>query len=279
VSYVDDVAARLRDLPRPTRAAALQDLRDLLAEGMDPAELGTPDEYAAVLRGGAPGSTDRPAARILGVPVEFRGATDSAVRSRIFDPSDSRVLVPRLLGLGWTVNLGAVAVRLGLLRPDDVDADVVAHIPPRVTAATRAVPWALAGVTALGVGAAWRTGERVPSHWGLTGRVDRWSDRRAALLPLVTGAVGAAWWASRAAPPEDRLVRTAVGAWVAGLTAKMAAVTALSARRPEAAHPGIALLGVTPTLAAAALLIVPVRAGLRAIGRGGDPAASGKDIP
>jgi len=36
-------------------------------------------------------------------------------------PADDRIIVPHALGMGWAINLGAVAVRLGVLQPDDAD--------------------------------------------------------------------------------------------------------------------------------------------------------------
>jgi len=127
--YVDDVAAHLGSLPAAERRAALGDLRDLLTEGVDPDDLGPAEDYAAALgarRGQEPSET---LGRVLGMPVDVRGTTDPHVRSRVFDPSDPRMVVPRVLGAGWRLNYGAVAVRLGLLRPDDYDDEVLAHIP------------------------------------------------------------------------------------------------------------------------------------------------------
>ncbi len=50
------------------------------------------------------------------------GLRPRGVFDRIADtwwrPSDPRLLLPRAVGLGWDVNLGAVAVRLKLIEPD-----------------------------------------------------------------------------------------------------------------------------------------------------------------
>lgn len=270
--FLDDVASHLAPLPAAARRAAVSDLRDLLAEGIEPAELGPANEYAATLRAtlGAEGDDgDEVQARVFGIPVDIRGATSARVRSRMFDPTDPRILVPRLLGAGWSPNFGAIAVRLGLIRPDDLDADVVAHIPERVKSVTRAVPWLLAAKTAALVAVAWRSGASVPSHWNGAGRVDGWSDRRVALLPLLAISGATAWWGTRPTPsPEDRLVRAAIGAWAGATTTSIAAVTVTSAWRPDAAHPEAAMIAVAPFVTAAAMLICPVRAGVRALGRG-----------
>ena len=42
---------------------------------------------------------------------------DPEARERWWDPSDPRIFVPRAIGLGWDVNLGAIAVKLGWLPP------------------------------------------------------------------------------------------------------------------------------------------------------------------
>ncbi len=40
---------------------------------------------------------------------------------RIWNPVDPRIMMPRTWGIGWTINFGAIAVRLGLVRPDDLE--------------------------------------------------------------------------------------------------------------------------------------------------------------
>lgn len=271
--YLAAVDSRLAGLPRASRRAALEDLSDLLRGGLAPADLGPAEEYAAqLLTGGAQ-------SRVLGVPVELRGATDPAVRARVFDPSDERIVVPRLFGAGWSLNLGALAVRLGLLRPDDLDAEVLGHIPPATLAAGRAVPPALAVLTAALAGVAWtratRGGSRsrlVPSQWGLSTRPDRWAPPGRTLLPLVALGGGAAWWGTRPAPgpdpdPADALVRRALATGIGATTALAAAVTAAATSRPAAPQPAVALLAVALPAAAGASFVWQVRAGLRALGR------------
>ncbi len=263
--YADDVAAHLGPLPAAERRAVLADLRDLLTEGVDPADLGPAEEHAAALAASA-AMPDREESlgRVLGLPVDVRAATHREVRSRIFDPSDDRLFVPRLLGAGWTVNHGALAVRLGLLRPDDLDEEVLAHIPASVERITRAIPWVAAAKTAIWAAIAWRTGTRVPTHWDATGQVDGWGDRRTALLPLVAVGAGAAWWGTRETPDAvDRLVRRALGASTASMTTAVALLTALSAHRPDQRHPEAVLVALAPLAMSTAMLTGPVRAGLR----------------
>lgn len=284
--YVDDVATHLRGLDARARRAALADLRDLLAEGVAPDELGPAEEYAAALRStlspdsGSGRSGQSPQGRVFGVPVDLRGATHAEIRSRAFDPADPRILVPRIMGAGWRLNYGALAVRLGLIRPDDLDAEVLAAIPPRVRAVTRAIPLVAAAKTAVWVCAAWRSGGRVPSNWDAAGRVTAWADRRAGLLPLAAIAGAAAWWGTREDhSPEDLLVRRAMAAAAGATTTAIGALTVWTMRDPDSPHRAAPLAAVVPVVTAAVMLICPVRAGLRALGTGGDPATPGKDIP
>jgi len=263
--YVDDVAAHLGSLPAAERRAALGDLRELLTEGVDPEDLGPAEDYAAALGVRREQGTSETLGHVLGLPVDVRGTTDPHVRSRVFDPSDPRMVVPRVLGAGWRLNYGAVAVRLGLLRPDDYDDEVLAHIPADVARLTRAMPWIVAAKTAVWAAVAWRTGREVPSNWDLSGRVSGWSDRRAVLPALVAIAAGSAAWASLAAAPDDRLVRQALATSAGSTTTTIALLTAWTSKRPDEPHPAVAAAVLAPLATTAAMLICPVRAGLRAL--------------
>ncbi|MEB0001886.1 DUF1648 domain-containing protein [Cryobacterium sp. RTC2.1] len=159
--------------------------------GTDAAARG-PRDLAA---GGLP-RTHR-AGRFLGVPYDTRQPTSERFASRSWDPSDPSILVPKALGIGWTVNFAALAVRAHLIRPDDED-EPFAEAPAWVVTATLAAP-ILAGVAFAALAAATWAGlpETVPSHWGLTGEPDGYSSRTANLL-LLSGFVllpllAAAW--------------------------------------------------------------------------------------
>lgn len=133
--YLDRVSAALRV---PAAQAGVDDLRSQLLERADVVgeaaacdELGPPERYASALDEAftdqAPDDFDPPAAeKLWGVPYSFR--VDGSWWRRLFNPSDPRILVPHVLGWGYSVNVGAVAVRLGLLRPDDLDTDTLAEL-------------------------------------------------------------------------------------------------------------------------------------------------------
>ena len=159
--YVAQVRAHL-GAAAPALAEDLAELDASLRETADSqgyqaalAAYGPAADYAAALRGsgaaddqaGRPG--ERPLVRrVLGVPTALspRGLVHRAARS--FSPADP-LLVPRAYGIGWDVNLGALAVRAGLAHPDDLDDDL--DLAPAQMTALSLVPALLAlGVAATG---------------------------------------------------------------------------------------------------------------------------------
>jgi hypothetical protein len=42
----------------------------------------------------------------LGIPYDWRRPTWALVRERVWNPGDSRILTPKVLGWGWTINVG-----------------------------------------------------------------------------------------------------------------------------------------------------------------------------
>jgi hypothetical protein len=54
--------------------------------------------------------------RVLGVvPYDFRPPTRERVKERLWNPESDQILSPEVFGVGWTVNAGAVARKLGLV--------------------------------------------------------------------------------------------------------------------------------------------------------------------
>jgi hypothetical protein len=47
--------------------------------------------------------------RVAGVPYDLRPPTIERLRSALWDPQNPTVLVPHVFGVGWTVNLAALA--------------------------------------------------------------------------------------------------------------------------------------------------------------------------
>lgn len=153
--YIRQVSTHLK-LRGRKRREALADLLETLteeavatSEAQALANAGSAVDYAAELdaqfRQGRPGF-----ATIAGIPNSFtRGVGERLANT--FNPADARLLVPKVIGAGWSINMGAVAVRLGLLNPDDLDDEVLAEATSQLPAsrAAASVPVALAGASAL----------------------------------------------------------------------------------------------------------------------------------
>jgi hypothetical protein len=49
--------------------------------------------------------------KIARVPYDFRAPSLSRLRTGVWQPAESAVVVPKSFGLGWTLNFGSVAAR------------------------------------------------------------------------------------------------------------------------------------------------------------------------
>lgn len=165
-----DARAVLAELGSPTMLAA--------AFGEDPVEPGEAPGWSSALTG-----------RILGIPYDVRPPSSDRYASRLWDPRNPRVFVPRLLGLGWTVNFGALAVKAHLVRPDDEDAPF-ADVPERAVTATLTAPTVVVLALAVLVILRWSgLPSSLPMHWGLDGRPDGYGSRGTVVLLVVALAV------------------------------------------------------------------------------------------
>lgn len=181
---------------------ALEDLRDhiveeLAASGGTPsdaqrmlADLGSPEslaaEYSDVSADDAPSRLSdvdsvRLHGRMLGMPYELRVPSSDRIASRWWDPLNPRIFVPRVFGLGWDINFGALAVKLHLVNPDDED-EPFATVPPRVISATLAVPTLMAAALVVIIASSWAgLPALLPAHWNIAGQADQFWNRGLAL--------------------------------------------------------------------------------------------------
>jgi hypothetical protein len=53
--------------------------------------------------------------RVVGVPYDFRMPSVERVQARVWNPQDERIIVPHVIGIGWTVNLYQLKRRVQLL--------------------------------------------------------------------------------------------------------------------------------------------------------------------
>ncbi|MGJ9529174.1 DUF5808 domain-containing protein [Actinotignum sp. GS-2025a] len=96
--------------------------------------------------------TDYEVPTIFGIPASMEALRSREARARWFEPENPRIFVPRSFGIGWDINMGTLAVRLGMIRPDDSLPDLEDYIPPRTCRALSIAP-ALGGALAVGAAA------------------------------------------------------------------------------------------------------------------------------
>lgn len=278
--YLRAVSAHLDRLSRADRRRALSalsaQLEELAEVGGDPvAALGDPASYATHLGQALTDETSADSVRwrVLGMPVETRGPVSADIRSRTWDPANPRLFVPRLLGIGWSLNLGSVAVRMGLIRPDDTDDDVLAHIPRRDLRIAAAVPAVIAGATAAALALAWRgLPPTVASGFGLAGRPRGRAPRWTLIGAAVLGAGPALWAQRRDVPIADRLVRVASATSLSVISSGVVAATIAQARDSRGRW-GFLVAAALPVSVAASLAVIvaPLRSGLRRAWRAATP--------
>ena len=186
--------------------------------------------------------------RVLGMPYELRLPTASRIASRLWNPLDTRIFVPRVFGLGWDINFGAIAVKLNLIRPDDED-EPFASVPGAVILSTLAVPVLLTAVLAVLVVTAWPTlPAQLPSHWDLVGHPDQFWDRGAdvafLLLMSIVPTLFAAWSHMRARPALNRVAVSALATLLTTISVSQFVQVMFYVRGDRSAWPTFAGLAV-----------------------------------
>ena len=187
-------------------------------------ELGTTEALVAAYLDTAPeDDAEEPASadgspagtgRFLGVPYDLRVSRFAGrYESRTWNPLDRRIVVPKPVGIGWTINFGALAVRTHLVSPDDEDIPFGA-VPPRILAATLAAPVAVLGAFMVLAVVSWADlPPQVPNHWGFSG-VDGYGSRGTFLAFLwvlaVVPVADAVWLHLRGLRPFTRVVASAL---------------------------------------------------------------------
>lgn len=241
--------------------ASLDDVRSVLTD------LGEPETFGAYLCDVVEPATgpDADAYRVLGVPIELRLPTAQRVASRWWAPTDPRLLVPRVFGIGWDLNFGAAAVRLHLIEPDAED-EPFASTPERSFAIYLLVPLALfAALVVSYVAARSSLPTRLPVHWGINGQADRFAPAMWAFAPLAIMSAAASGWAvwsvvTRRAPLQRAAV-IGLATFVSGLAVALWALTLLTVDGVESAWLPPALIISGALLAPLAVLTGLARAG------------------
>lgn len=269
--FLDAAAA---DTARGLRGTVRADLAGYLCERLDPASTTADVErVVAALRADDPAERSGP-----GWPAGLRVRGMLArIAETWWRPSDPRLFLPRAVGLGWDVNLGALAVRLNLIEPDAESVPFTAT-PDVAFRLAAGLPLALAGATVVHYLVRGRSlPPQLASHWNAAGRPDRWVPKRRAAatdIALTAGAAALAAWAAGAERPGP----TRAGA-LAGATMAATLGAGLTLARPTRGGPLL-----TPALLAAlgagvgGVLLGLARAGRRAeidrdLGRAEPPAS------
>lgn len=170
--------------------------------------------------------------RVAGLPISdvWRGDIEALLAG--FEPENPRLFVPRTYGLGWSLNLGAVAVKAGWIRPDDSLPDLADHVPVSLRKAIRIAPL-ISGVVTVGLSVVVGQKKNAATKWSLFGRPTKFaSGSKAALPPLLLNGVVALLprLIARKAPLSQTAVDIGSRAEVLGVQT-MAIATLLAASR------------------------------------------------
>lgn len=227
----------------------LSDIRELREAG---AKMGEPGDLAEQILEASKPETSQWRAFHTGGPAD---------RRRAYDMENPRLITPRVFGIGAGINIGALAVKLGLLRPDDLDDEVIAAIPASVWTALKVIPVAMTGVTAVAGASARARGKQIPASISPTGQI------RSSMGPLgpavMAGASAALAFATIASTGQtrDSLARASLASALATLIAGM--TVGAHARSDNHISPLVPLASVAGgLLAQTATFVAPVRSGL-----------------
>jgi len=206
-TYLRDVAAALEAADAEMRDDVLADLESHLLEHLDTsatvddvarliADLGSPESFSAALGVTVQEPNTRGSGRVLGMPYDLRVPTAERIADRLWNPRDPRIWMPRAFGMGWDLNMGAVAVRLNLIEPDSEDLPFEST-PDRVFFGALAIPVAMTLAMLISYLALRSTlPAQLPAHWNVQGVADNFWNQAAAFGFLFLMAVVPTTWAT-----------------------------------------------------------------------------------
>jgi hypothetical protein len=246
------------------RQEVLDDLRAYFTDHLEPGATAADVTALAATVGDAEGPDEPAHARFGGVPIDLTPPTAERVARTWWNPRDERIFVPRVFGLGWALNVGAVAVKLGVIEPDAEDEPFESTPAPAFRRAL-VVPGLLAAAVVAHY--ALRGGELpalLPNQADVAGRAGSWTGKRvAAATDIAVAVVPTAWAAwtvgsggTGAKAAGSLATATGAAAVAAGLTLWRTA--ALDGRARPWFGPAVAGLVWLP---AGALLLALARAG------------------
>lgn len=258
--FLMELAAELEKekIPQRTREDWVHEISDLITDGVALTDLGSPRHLAESLIAAA----EEPTAENPELPIDFSGLFASTARERMWNPENPRILVPRSVGAGWDINMGALAVKLGILNPDDIDDDVLAAIPQPVINAARLMPAACAALSALALLRAHRAGVKLAMNTTFTGEITKfWGPRSAVVAHALLPAAAAVWAALPAQTRRDTLNKSAYASMLNSAIAG-SALSSLTAKNGKVSPGVLALLAaVVPFGLEFAAVAIPIRIG------------------
>jgi len=258
------------------RGEVLDDLRAYFTDHLEPgATRADVDALAATVgETGDAGEADEPSyGRLGGVPIDLTPPTAERVAHTWWNPRDERIFVPRVFGLGWALNVGAVAVKLGLIEPDAED-EPFETTPPAAFRQSLVVPALLSAAVVTHYALRGRSlPDQLPNQADIAGRAGSWTSKSAAAATDIAVAVIPTAWAA------VKIGRGATGAQAAGSLATATGAAAIAAGLTlwrTAALDGRARPWFGPALAG--LLWLPAGGLLLALARAGRAAEQRRDL-
>ncbi len=178
------------------REEVLDDLRAYFSDHLEPGATAA-DVTALAASVGESFEPEGPGeGRVGGVPIDLSPPTAERVAHTWWNPRDERIFVPRVFGLGWALNVGAVAVKLGLIEPDAEDEPFEstpaeafrrALVVPAVLSAAVVAHYALRGR---------ELPDRLPNQADVVGRAGSWTTKPVAAATDIAVAVVPTVWAA-----------------------------------------------------------------------------------
>ncbi|WP_075725299.1 DUF5808 domain-containing protein [Corynebacterium aquilae] len=210
--------------------------------------------------------------RIFGVPVAFgRGSQERILN--LYETENPEIFVPKVVGVGWDINIGALAVKAGLLRPDDSLPDMRKYVDKateRFLAHAPKIGAALTVVSAIPVAKL----AEAPTSWHLSGKPrNQRPGPVAALFPCLVS-VSSAVISTRAmqrgqkqSPTGAELLTASSALGMQMMCMLSVQATRLSAARPNAVNPWPLLAVVSLPLSTVGIFVALVHTTLANINR------------
>jgi hypothetical protein len=255
------------------REEVLDDLRAYFTDHLEPGATAA-DVTALAASVGESFEPEEPGkSRFGGVPIDLSPPTAERVAHTWWNPRDERIFVPRVFGLGWALNVGAVAVKLGIIEPDAEDEPFESTPAPAFRTAL-AVPAVLSAAVVAHYALRGRAlPDRLPNQADLAGRPSSWASKPVAAATDIAVAVVPTVWAALT------VARGGTGAKAAGSLATATGAAAVAAGLTlwrTAALDGRARPWFGPALAG--LLWVPAGGLLLALALAGRTAEQRRDL-